>query len=163
MKITSKLHRLNHTEQTEQKNKRRNKMENQIENRSKQLYFVIKYNWKTKETSFCRYDESAAELYKNVKDDETRHRCSVWLSPIPGDHEVIDQSGIPITYSKEIYNESDRLDWRKITAYDVLIRLDLIRAFPIIPTEISPGKNLYINFKSEKNSNPKYQSQLVEF
>lgn len=129
-------------------------------NDNRQLYFYIKYNWKTKETLFCRLDDSiATTMFETASSDETLHRCSVWLSPVPKD---TDESGFPITRAKELVNESDKLDWRKITAEDILTRLSITRAFPITPTELTPGRLLSVFFTTETRE-PKFQSELVHF
>ena len=40
---------------------------------------------------------------------------------------------IPEVWATEIYNETDKLDWQKITAHDVLARIDVCRIFPVLP------------------------------
>lgn len=93
------------------------------------LYFVVRYNWETRETKLVKYDESeeAKALYQEkLPEGVTLHRCEVELYPNPATDVV----------AREIYCENDHVPATDITAFDVLRRANPHRLFPILT-----GKN----------------------
>jgi len=146
------------------------------EERTRELYFLIKYDWTTKATSFCRYDDEVKgpEMFKDVGPDETIHRCTVRFSQIPADYAIPGHDGLPVVRAREMYNETDLLDWRRITAFDAISRINVCRVFPVIPAEVEPGKTLSIDSTYEtallpdgqlntEHAKLKKQSELVRF
>jgi hypothetical protein len=93
------------------------------------LYFVVRYNWGTKETKLAKYDENedCKALYaEKLPEGVTLHRCEVELYPNPATDVV----------AQEIYCENDYVPATDITALDVLRRANPHRLFPILS-----GKN----------------------
>ena len=99
------------------------------------LWFLVKYNWETRETTFLRFDDSEVRtLYEGLGPNETLHRCEVDLS-YPPKQGIVDDS----INAKELYIENDRIDANKVTAADAVNRINSCRLFPILP---SPGLSI---------------------
>ena len=96
----------------------------------RRLWFVVRYNWDTRETNFARYDSSGAHLYKSVGPNESVHRCEVVLTPTLGKVEEI-----PELVARECYNETDQLHPDAVTPADIMGRINMCRVIPILPFE----------------------------
>ena len=99
-----------------------------VTQKEKLLYFLVKYNWETRDTKYAPYDERGAYLYDEVGLNDTIHRCKVTISATP--------DGPAEIWSEELYNETDKLDYKTITVKDVMDRINQYRIFPVLP---APG------------------------
>lgn len=93
------------------------------------LYFLVRYNWTTRETRFTRYDDPQGIL-DNLGPDETVHRCAIDLFYVPKD-DALKTAEV----GREMYIESDYIDPRQINARDALKRINNCRAFPVLGKE----------------------------
>lgn len=96
----------------------------------RRLWFLVRYNWDTRETRFARYDKSGAYLYESIGPNESVHRCEVVLTPILGKVEEI-----PELIASEAYIENDQLHPDAITPADIMGRFNMCRMVPVLPFE----------------------------
>ena len=101
-------------------------------------YFWLKYNWETRAMTFLPlyarnvpevlrddHETRKADLFDNVGEDETLHRCSIRLERPPEEWFL----------ATEHFIETDHVAWQTLNCNDVMRRLSVPRLFPVLPLD----------------------------